>query len=113
MWNSIVSVADHRLFIYFVVLYLMCPSVCIHSPVRILGRMVASIPYVPDHCLFIYFGFCLQGKLINRYKRIRYYPYVMRQTACLVINLTSVDSYASLLKNTTAGWASDSLTASA
>ena len=25
-------------------------------------------------------------KLINRYKRIGYNPYVMRQTACLVIN---------------------------
>ena len=34
-------------------------------------------------------------KLINRYKRIGYNPYVMRQNACLVINptSTSVDSY--------------------
>ena len=31
-------------------------------------------------------------KLINRYKRIGYNPYVMRQTACLVINPTSVDT---------------------
>ena len=37
-------------------------------------------------------------KLINRYKRIGCDPYVLRQTACLVINPTSVDSYASLLK---------------
>ena len=29
-------------------------------------------------------------KIINRYKRIRYNPYVMRQIACLVINLTSL-----------------------
>ena len=42
-------------------------------------------------------------KLINRYKRIRYNPYVMRQTACLVINPTSVDSYASLFNCTTTG----------
>ena len=35
-------------------------------------------------------------KLINRYKRTGYNPYVIRQTACLVINPTSVDSYASL-----------------
>ena len=35
-------------------------------------------------------------KLINHYKRIGYNPYVMQQTACLVINPTSVDSYASL-----------------
>ena len=48
-------------------------------------------------------------KLINRYKRIGYNPYVMRQTACIVINTTSVDSYASLFNCTTAGRASDSL----
>ena len=35
-------------------------------------------------------------KLINLYKRIGYNPYVMRQTAYLVINPTSVDSYALL-----------------
>ena len=51
-------------------------------------------------------------KFINRYKKIRYNPYVMRQTACLVISPTSVDSYASLFNCTTAGWASDSMTAS-
>ena len=51
-------------------------------------------------------------KFNNRYKRIGYNPYVMRQTACLVINPTSVDSYASLLYCTTAGRASDSMTAS-
>ena len=52
------------------------------------------------------------GNLINRYKRIGYNPYVMRQTACLVINPTSVDSYASLFNCTTTGRASDSMTAS-
>ena len=51
-------------------------------------------------------------KLINRYRRIGYNPYVMRQTACLVINPTSVDSYASLFNCTTAGRASDSMAAS-
>ena len=51
-------------------------------------------------------------KLINRYKRIGYNPYVMRHTACLVINPTSVDSYASLFNCTTASRASDSMTAS-
>ena len=39
-------------------------------------------------------------KLINRYKRIEYNPYVMRQAACLVINPTSVDSYVSLFNCT-------------
>ena len=48
-------------------------------------------------------------KLINRYKGIWNNQYVMQQTACLVINPTSVDSYAC----TTAGRASDSMTASA
>ena len=51
-------------------------------------------------------------KLINHYKRIGYNPYVMRQTSCLFINPTSVDSYASLFNCTTAGRASDSMTAS-
>ena len=51
-------------------------------------------------------------KLIYLYKRIGYNPYVMRQTACLVINPTSVDSNASLFNCTTAGRASASVTAS-
>ena len=51
-------------------------------------------------------------KLINRYKRIGYNPYVMRQTECLVINPTSVDSYGSFFNCTTAGRAWDSMTAS-
>ena len=51
-------------------------------------------------------------KLIYSYKRIGYNPYVMRQTACLVINQTSVDSYATLFNCTKAGRASDSMTAS-
>ena len=51
-------------------------------------------------------------KLINRYKRIGYNTYGMRQTACLVITPTSADSYASLFNCTTAGRASDSMTAS-
>ena len=50
--------------------------------------------------------------LINRYKIIGYNQYVMRQTACLVINPTSVDKYAPLFNCTTAGRASDSMTAS-
>ena len=50
--------------------------------------------------------------LINCYKRIAYNPYVMRQTASLGINRTSVDSYASLFNCTTAGRVSDSMTAS-
>ena len=50
-------------------------------------------------------------KLIYRYKRTGYNPYVMQHTACLVINPTSVDSYASLFNCTTAGRASHSMTA--
>ena len=51
-------------------------------------------------------------KHINCNKRMGYNPYVMRQNACLVINPTSVDSYVSLFNCTTAGRASDSMTAS-
>ena len=44
--------------------------------------------------------------------KIGYNPYVMRQTAFLVINPTWVDIYVSLFNCTTAGRASDSVTAS-
>ena len=37
-------------------------------------------------------------KLTNRYKRLGYNPYIMRQTACLVVNPITADSYASLFK---------------
>ena len=40
-------------------------------------------------------------KLINRYKRIGYNPYIMRQTACLVVNPVTVDSYVLLFNCTT------------
>ena len=51
-------------------------------------------------------------KLINRYKRIGYNPYIMRQIACLVINPIMVDNYASLFNCTAVVRASDSMTAS-
>ena len=50
-------------------------------------------------------------KLINRYKRIGYKPYIMRQTACLVMNPIMVDDYASLFNYTAVVQASDSMTA--
>ena len=50
--------------------------------------------------------------LINRYKRIGYNPYIMRQTACLVVNSITVDSYALLFNCTTVVRASASMTAS-
>ena len=40
-------------------------------------------------------------KLSKRYKRIGYNPYIMRQTACLVVNPITVDSFASLFNCTT------------
>ena len=51
-------------------------------------------------------------KLINRYKRIGYNPYIMRQTACLVTNPIMDDDYASLFNCTAVVRASDSVTAS-
>ena len=51
-------------------------------------------------------------KLINRYKRTGYSLDIMRQTACLVVNLIIVDGYASLFNCTAAVRASDSMTAS-
>ena len=51
-------------------------------------------------------------KLINRYKRIGYNPYIMRQTACLVMNPIMVDDFDSLFNCTAVVRASDSMTAS-
>ena len=51
-------------------------------------------------------------KLINRYKRIGYNPYIMRQTAWLVINPIMVDVYASLFNCTAMVRVSDSVMAS-
>ena len=49
-------------------------------------------------------------KLINRYKRIGYNPYIMQQTACLVMNPIMDDDYASLFNCTAVVRASDSVT---
>ena len=51
-------------------------------------------------------------KIIIRHKRIGYVLNVMRQTACLVINPITVDSYAALFNCTPVDRASDSLMAS-
>ena len=50
-------------------------------------------------------------KLIMRYKRIGYNLNVMRQSACLVINPITVDSYAALFNCTPVERASDSMMA--
>ena len=51
-------------------------------------------------------------KLINRYKRIRYNPYIMRQAAYLVVNPITVDSFALLFNCPMVVRASNSMTAS-
>ena len=51
-------------------------------------------------------------KIIMRYKRIGYNLNVMRQSACLVINPITVDSYAALFNCTPVDRASDSMMAS-
>ena len=50
-------------------------------------------------------------KIIMRYKRIGYNLYVMRQSACLVINPITVDGYATLFNCTPVDRASDSMMA--
>ena len=50
-------------------------------------------------------------KIIMCYKRIGYNLNVMRQSACLVIDPVTVDSYATLLNSTPVDWASDSMMA--
>ena len=52
-------------------------------------------------------------RIVNRFKRARYYLDIMRQTACLVFfNPIMVEDYASLFSFTTVVQASDSMTAS-
>ena len=48
-------------------------------------------------------------KIVIRYKRIGYNLNVMRQSACLVINPITVDSYAALFNCTPVDRASDSM----
>ena len=48
-------------------------------------------------------------KIIMRYKRIGYNLNVMRQSACLVVNPITVDSYAALFNCTPVDRASDSM----
>ena len=50
-------------------------------------------------------------KVIMRYKRIGYNLKVMRQSACLVINPVTVDSFAELFNCTPVDRASDSMMA--
>ena len=50
-------------------------------------------------------------KHINSYKRIGCNPYIMRRTACLVVNPITADGYALLFSCTTVVRALDSMTA--
>ena len=49
-------------------------------------------------------------KIITRYQRVGYSMDIMRQSACLVVNRITVDSYGLLFDCTTVGQASDSMT---
>ena len=46
-------------------------------------------------------------KIIVRHIKIGYDINVMRQTACLVVNPITVNSFAYLFNGTTVGWTSD------
>ena len=46
-------------------------------------------------------------KISKRYKKVRYNMDIMRQSACLVVNLFTVDSFGFLFNCTTVGQASD------
>ena len=51
------------------------------------------------------------GKVITRYRSIGYNLNVMQQSACLVLNLITVDNYAAVFNCTPVGRASDSMIA--
>ena len=74
-----------------------------------LSLNVYGIIFLP---VFIFTDFSDQfRKIIMRYKRIGYNLNVMRQSACLVINPITVDSYAALFNCTPVDRASDSMMA--
>ena len=50
-------------------------------------------------------------KIIKRYKRVGYNMDIMRQSACLVVNPITNDSYGFLFNCTAVGQASDLMTA--
>ena len=50
-------------------------------------------------------------KIVKRYTRVAYNLYIMRQSACLVLNPITVYSYGYLFNCTTVGQASDSMMA--
>ena len=50
-------------------------------------------------------------KIVKRYIRVGYNLDIMRQSACLVLNPITVNSYGILFNYTTVGQASDSMTA--
>ena len=50
-------------------------------------------------------------KIVKRYIRVGYNLDIMRQSACLILNLITVYSYDFLFNCTTMGQASDSMTA--
>ena len=50
-------------------------------------------------------------KIVKRYIKVGYNLYIMRQSACLVLNPITVYSYGFLFNCTTVGQASDSMTA--
>ena len=50
-------------------------------------------------------------KIVKRYIRVGYNLDIMRQSACLVLNPITVNSYGFLFNCTTVGQASDSMTA--
>ena len=49
-------------------------------------------------------------KIVSHYKKIGYNIYVLRQTACLVVNPITVDNFAFLINCSLAGRTSDSMT---
>ena len=51
--------------------------------------------------------FPVHKKIITRYKKIEYNLDILRQTACMVVNLTMVDNFASLFNCMTVGRSSD------
>ena len=69
------------------------------SELKLHGDLVYRIRKIVGKSIFFPEQF---RKFINRHKRIGYNLSIMRQTACLVINPTSVDSYASLFNYKTA-----------
>ena len=88
--------SDYRSIVHRSISYPEYYGVTVYKFIKIMGRTDFSYQF---------------PKMIIRQKRIGYDLNFMRQSACLVINLITIDNFATLFNCTQVEWASDSMNA--